>query len=253
MIDADPRRQLGAFVRTRRESLRPEAPGGRRRTPGLRREELAARAGIGTTWVTWIEQGREVNPSAHTLDRLARGLALTPAERAYLFSLAGRHDPAQGGPQAAPEAIAALVQSLQIPAYGLDPAWNVLCINAPARDLFVGLCDEAPANLLRYVFTHPAARALLPDWHDRCDRVIAEFRRDYGQGMGDARVRAVVEHLGALSPDFATRWDRQTVATREGGLRRFRHPVHGELGFVQHALCDATRGDFRLIALIPAG
>ncbi|MCK2073101.1 hypothetical protein, partial [Aeromonas caviae] len=95
--------------------------------------------------------------------------------------------------------------------------------------------------------------ALLPDWHDRCDRVIAEFRRDYGQGLGDARVRAVVEQLGATSAEFAARWDRQTVATREGGLRRFLHPVHGALAYVQHALCDVTRGDFRLIALIPAG
>ncbi|MGG2362139.1 helix-turn-helix domain-containing protein, partial [Salmonella enterica] len=89
----------------------------------------AARAGIGTTWVTWIEQGREVNPSAHTLDRLARGLALTPAERAYLFSLAGRHDPAQGGPQAAPEAIAAKRSA----ALARKVAASALCGNTDGR------------------------------------------------------------------------------------------------------------------------
>jgi len=258
MIDSEQRRQLGAFVRARRESLTPEQPAARRRTPGLRREELAARAGIGATWVTWIEQGRAVRPSATTFARLADALSLGSAERAYLFTLAARHDPADpfdAVGDAAPPAIAAVVEALPWPAYGLDPAWDVVAANAAARRLFVGLFDDrnggAP-NLLRYVFTDPEARTLLPDREARCERVMAEFRRDYGRGMHDPRVRGVVDWLCENSPLFATLWARQGVLGREGGPRRFDHPHDGPQAFVQHVLADVERGDFRLIVLIPA-
>ena len=259
MLDADHRKSLGAFVRARRESIAPDAPGPgrRRRTPGLRREELAARAGIGTTWVAWIEQGRAVRASAETLARLADGLNLTRAERAYLFTLAGRHDPADPfapPAAAAPAAIAALAERLDWPAYGLDAAWTVCCANAAARGLFVGLFDtEAePPNLLRYLFTHPQARRLLPDWAERCQRALAEFRRDYGRVLGDPRVAGVVAWLREHSDMFRDVWDRQAVLAREGGVRVFRHPRDGLLTFTQHTLADVERGDFRLVVLEPA-
>jgi transcriptional regulator with XRE-family HTH domain len=256
MIDQEQRRQLGAFVRARRESMTPDAATGRRRTPGLRREELAARAGIGGTWVTWIEQGRAVRPSAATWARLAEALCLSQAERAYLFALAARHDPADPFARAgtaAPDAIAAMVGALPCPAYGLDPAWHVVVANPAARRLFVGLFDDAGVpNLLRYIFTHPAARDLLPDHAARCERVLAEFRRDYGRGLHDPRVRAVVDRLIGESTLFAQAWARQAVLGREGGRRRFDHPLDGALTFDQHVLADVDRGDFRLIALIPA-
>ena len=247
-------RELGAFVRARRESLTPDTPGTRRRTPGLRREELAARAGIGATWVTWIEQGRDVRPSAATFARLADALNLGLAERAYMFTLAARHDPADPfGPSAngAPPALAAVVAALPYPAYGLDPAWDVVVANAAARRLFIGLFDGQP-NLLRYVFTDPRAQELLPDYETRCARVMAEFRRDYGRGMHDPRVRGVVDWLVGNSALFAELWARQGVSGREGGPRHFNHPGDGALSFVQHVLADVDRGDFRLIALIPA-
>ena len=228
MMDEEQRKALGAFVRARRESIAPDAPTRRRRTPGLRREELAARAGIGVTWVAWIEQGREVRASAETLARLADGLNLTRAERAYLFTLAARHDPADPFARAAteaPPAITALVTGLPWPAYGLDAAWNVVCANAAARRLFVGLFEgplhatDQP-NLLRYIFTSPQARALLPDWETRCRRVLAEFRRDYGRVLGDPRVASVVAWLCENSAEFRAAWDQQSVRAREGGLRR---------------------------------
>jgi len=257
MIDLEQRRQLGAFVRARRESVTPAQPGGRRRTPGLRREELADRAGIGATWVTWIEQGRAVRPSSATFARLADALNLGPAERAYLFALAARHDPdLPFGPagHAAPDAIAAMVMALPCPAYGLDPAWDVVVANPAARRLFVGLFDDGSTpNLLRYVFIHPAAHGLLPDREARCERVLAEFRRDYGRTMHDPRVRAVVDWLARESPLFARAWARQGVLGREGGERRFDHPEDGPVTYVQHVLADVERGDFRLIALIPPG
>ena len=123
MTTSEQRRLLGEFVRTHRERMRPEAPAGRRRTPGLRREELAARAGFGATWQAWIEQGREVNASPAALARLAAALELTRAERAYLFELAGRRDPESADPEPvadAPVSIRAMVGALDCPAYGLD-------------------------------------------------------------------------------------------------------------------------------------
>lgn len=266
MPSEEQRRLLGAFVRARREGLPPLEPGRRRRTPGLRREELAAQAGIGVTWVAWIEQGRNVRPSAHTLDRLADALHLAKAERAYLFTLAGRadpHDPFAPGESEAPAALEAMVRLLPCPAYGLDPAWNICCANAGAQRLFAGLFRddllerrlfEGPGhrNLLRYVFTDPDARALLPDWEVRAGRLLAEFRRDYGQNLTDPRARAVVDWLAENSADFRAAWERQAVSAREGGARLFNHPEDGLLAFTQHSLSAAERPDFKLVVLEPA-
>lgn len=254
MQTADHRRLLGAFVRARREALQPDEATRRRRTPGLRREEVAARAGIGVTWCAWIEQGREVRPSADTLSRLAGALRLSRAERAYLFELAERHDPENpfaGSAGDAPAAIAALVQALPHPAYGLDPAWNICCWNAPARALFVGLENEAERNLLRYTFTAPEARQLLPDWEQRARRILAEFRQDFGRNPTDPLARAVVDWLLDNSGLFRAAWNGQTVAAREGGARSFHHPEHGPLRFRQHTLHPAERTDFKLVMLEP--
>ena len=255
MPTEEQRRLLGAFVRARREALRPDDPGRRRRTPGLRREELAARAGIGITWCAWIEQGRDVRASADTLARLASALRLTQAERAYLFELAGRHDPDAPPPSEtgdAPAAIAALVGALDWPAYGLDPGWTICVANAAARRLFTGLFEgqERP-NLLRYMFTALAARSLIPDWDDRARRLLAEFRADYGRHLTDPRARSVIDWLSANSEAFRQAWDRQDVLDREGGLRRFLHPQDGPLCFEQHVMQAADRSDFKLVTLRP--
>lgn len=255
MLTEEHRRLLGTFVRARRESIAPDSPGRRRRTPGLRREELAARAGIGATWVAWIEQGRAVRASAETLARLADALKLTRAERSYLFSLSARHDPADPfSPPlaAAPPAIEALVGRLDWPAYGLDAAWTVCCANAAARWLLFGLFeDEEQPNLLRYVFTDPRARNLLPDWEERSRRLLAEFRRDYGLTLDDPRVAGVVDWLRENSEAFRSYWGEQAVHSRDGGLRIFRHPDDGDCRFIQHSLSDVERGDFRLVVLEP--
>ena len=127
MMTEDQRKLLGDFVRARRECLTPDPAGGRRRTPGLRREELAARAGISATWVSWIEQGRDVQASPQALARLSDALHLAPAERAYLFELAERRDPAQVVPAPsdhAPDSLIAAVNGVAFPAYGLDRFWN---------------------------------------------------------------------------------------------------------------------------------
>src|SRR6516165_7360453 len=139
----EPRRLLGAFLRTHRERLSPQAAGlavgARRRTPGLRREEASQLAGVSATWYTWLEQGRDVSASPHALARVAEALQLTGPERAYLFNLAARRDPAAA--PASPEAPPGLAQAVARfdgPAYGLDRCWNAACWNPQAARLFVG-------------------------------------------------------------------------------------------------------------------
>ena len=256
MTVADQRRLLGAFVRAHRERLRPEGAAGRRRTPGLRREELAARAGISITWCTWIEQGRDVKASPPALARLARALMLSRAERAYLFELSGVRDP--DGPAAhdiadAPPSLAAAVAAVTHPAYGLDRLWNACSWNDAASRLFQGwLSEGCPRNLLAFVFLDPAARDLIPNWKDRARRLLAEFRSDFGHSFTDPRARDLVEQLRRASTLFRQAWDEQMVLDREGGLRSFNHPSEGPLRFTQHTFLPSERPDHKLVLLIPA-
>jgi transcriptional regulator with XRE-family HTH domain len=255
MLTEDQRKLLGDFVRAHRERLAPEQPGGRRRTPGLRREELAARAGISATWVTWIEQGRDVQASPQALARLSEALNLTRAERAYLFELAGRRDPEQPAPdeiEAAPESILQAVAVAPFPAYGLDRFWNAIAWNAAAEDLFPGwLGDEGGKNLLRYIFLDPTARALIVDWQERAERVLAEFRADYGHSFNDPPMKALLDGLVAESPLFARLWRAQTVLDREGGARGFHHPRLGRIDYRQHTFRPTDRPDCKLVMLCP--
>lgn len=256
MLDPDQRRLLGDFVRAHRERVTPEASAARRRTPGMRREELAAKAGISATWCAWIEQGREVQASPDALGRMARALALSRAERAYLFELSGRRDPELADSDPAPEAPAslrAIVAALADPAYGLDPLWNACCWNKAAEELFVGWLDgDHQRNLLRFVFLEPSARRLIPDWEDRARRLLAEFRADYGQSFRDARVRALADELVDRSRLFASTWNDQGVQHRAGGLREFVHPKDGPLSFEQHTFNPAERRDYKLVVLVSA-
>jgi transcriptional regulator with XRE-family HTH domain len=253
--EADRKTQLGAFIRAHRESLAPEPSAGRRRTPGLRREELADRAGISATWCAWIEQGRDVQVSPQALARLAQALALTRAERAYLFELAGRRDPQAPAPDETAEAPASLreaVAALAYPAYGLDRLWNACCWNEAAAGLFTGwLSADCQRNLLRFVFVEPAARTLIPHWQDRARRLLAEFRADYSRGLNDPRLRAMVDGLRLDSALFNREWNAQSVRGREGGLRHFMHPVEGALTYMQHSFSPADRPDYKLVILVP--
>ncbi|WP_334183108.1 helix-turn-helix transcriptional regulator [Novosphingobium sp.] len=255
MNSEEQRKLLGSFIRSHRERIKPDVEVRRRRTPGLRREELATRAGIGVTWCAWIEQGRDVGVSAETLARIAKALSLTPAERAYLFELGGRRDPA-GPPvspiDSAPASVAALVMTLSVPAYGLDRLWNASCWNPAAENLFAGwLGPKGERNLLRYTFLSPSARILLPDWEQRARRVLAEFRADCARLMNDPSLDALASDLREKSDLFAHEWDAQSVSAREGGIRTFVHPLDGPLSFAQHTFSAAERTDHKLVALIP--
>lgn len=253
MTDTHRRQMLGAFIRGHRSRLTPARPGTRRRTPGLRREELADAAGLGVTWITWLEQGRDVQPSVAALSRLAEALQLSPAERASLFDLAGKKDPRAVSDQVddLSPALLALPRLMSAPAYLLDHTWTARAWNDAAAALFVGWLDaDAPdRNLLRYVFLHPAARELIVDWENRARRLAAEFRADFHRRPADDAMQALVEQLRQDSALFAQCWDKQDVLRREGGERRFRHPVRGELGFVQTTLLVALQMEIKLVCL----
>jgi transcriptional regulator with XRE-family HTH domain len=253
MTDTHQRQMLGAFIRAHRARLTPARPGSRRRTPGLRREELADAAGLGVTWITWLEQGRDVQPSVAALARLADALQLSAAERASLFDLAGKKDPHAGAENVddLSPALLALPGLVSAPAYLLDHTWTARAWNGAAAALFVGWLDPdaSDRNLLRYVFLHPAARDLIVDWDTRARRLAAEFRADYHRRPADADMQALVEQLCRDSALFAACWDRQDVLHREGGARRFRHPVDGELRFVQTTLLVALQMEIKLVCL----
>lgn len=260
LLSADQRRALGSFLRSQRERLRADDAGppgpraGRRRTPGLRREEVAQLSGVSPTWYAWIEQGRDISVSVAALARVAGALRLSPAERGYLFELARRRDPAAPEVGAAEREGAAelrpVLEALTQPAYLLDPLWRALAWNAPARELFADWLGGAAPSLLDYVFGDPRARSFIPDWPDRARRIAAEFRADTAGRPGDPRLRAVVERLSALSTDFASVWADHSVLAREGGARAFQHPGQGLVRYTQTTLTPAGWLGCKLVVLV---
>jgi transcriptional regulator with XRE-family HTH domain len=251
------RQQLGEFLRSQRARLSPNLfglPGGtRRRTPGLRREEVAQLGGLSTTWYTWLEQGRDISLSAHALGRLANVLKFSAAERAYLFDLAGKRDP-QGTSEAEPAAPAALLASLQTiagPAYVLDHLWNALGWNEAAAALFTGWLDgDNDRNLLHFIFLNPAGQLLIDGWEARARRAIAEFRIDYGHHLDEPAMQTLVRRLTTESPFFAHAWPIHSVTGREGGIRRFSHPQRGLIELQQITFNPTIRPDLKLVMLV---
>lgn len=252
--DKNQRHELGAFLRARREAL-PAAGTGRRRTPGLRREEVAAAANVSTTWYIWAEQGRDISLSPQALARLAGALKLTPAERAYLFALASRLDPnppAEPAQTQLPADLASLPEAIATPAYILDASYNGCAWNAPARSLFSPWLESGELNLLRYVFLHGGARHFIQNWPERAQRLAAEFHAETGQKPDAPARRAMAEALLRESPDFAQYWNSHIVLAREGGERNFLHPQQGALQYIQHNLIPSTHPGYRLVILIQA-
>jgi len=258
------RRALGEFLKSQREQTSPTTAGlppmalaGRRRTPGLRREEVAQLCGISVTWYTWIEQGRTDSVSPQALARIADALQLPRAKRGYLFELAAKKDPSAPAHDEeaaiAPE-ITEVVHSLRAPAYLLDRYWNAVAWNSAARKLFAGWLDVRCErhNLLHFMFCTAAAQSLTGDWEQRARRVVAEFRADCGQALDDPQMTALVDELSASNVFFKRAWGLQDVVEREGGERRFHHPLLGQLRYRQVNFRVANRPDLKLVTLMPA-
>jgi transcriptional regulator with XRE-family HTH domain len=260
---SDPKPLLGEFIRAHRDRISPEdaglARGLRRRAKGLRREELAQLCDISPTWLTWIEQGRAVSLSTRTLSQIARALALTPAERAYLFDLAALRDPETpaasadaDGASALHEVLTGALSNIKSPAYVLDHAWNAVEWNRPATSLFVGWLGRSAdeRNLLNYTFLDPQARGFIDDWPGRARRLVAEFRADRSASLQEPGTRAQVETLRRASADFDRLWREQNVLEREGGERVFMHPVRGRLSYRQLTLRVAQAPGLKLVMLM---
>lgn len=250
-LPPDQRRLLGAFLRARREAL--PANTGRRRTPGLRREEVAQLAGLSTTWYTWAEQGRDIALSPAALSRLAGALRLTPAERAYLFELARRRDPAPhpAPADAVPPSLVAVVDATIAPAYLLDRLWHARAWNAAAARLFSPWFESGETCLLRYVFLDPGAPAFIGEWEDRARRLIAEFRADTAHDPADPAMRALLRGLMEESEGFVRFWNNHAVLGRTGGVRTFNHPADGVLRYEQVTLTPVAHPDNKLVILLP--
>ena len=237
MDDQDRRRELGHFVRTRRERLSPKSvglpKGAARRTPGLRREEVAQLASVSVTWYTWLEQGRDINVSAQALNTIARALRMDRTERTHLFMLARQPLPPQPPPdeEATPVLRRVLANVGISPAYVTGRRWNVLAWNEAAEVVFgdFGAKIGRERNLLWRSFTDMEWRRRIVDWETHAQCIMAQFRVAYGQHVGDDACTQLVRDLQQISPEFARWWPRHDVRERPGGRKEFRHPTAGVL------------------------
>jgi transcriptional regulator with XRE-family HTH domain len=254
------RAELADFLRRKRAALQPAdvglPGGGRRRTPGLRREEVALLAGVGATWYTWLEQGRDVRASLDVLDALARALELTPAERTHLILLGrGEEAPAIEPPaeEAAP-AVRRLVESLDpTPAYLLGRRWDYLAWNRACAALFgdFGAVPRAARNHLWQLFMDPRRRALMPDWPEHSRLVVAKFRADSARQLGDPAFEELLAALRQASPEFCKVWKRHEVAQSGQGRKRLHHPEAGSLEFDHGVFHPTEAPDQRLVLYSP--
>jgi transcriptional regulator with XRE-family HTH domain len=255
------RAELADFLRTRRASLLPEdvglPAGGRRRTPGLRREEVAQLAGVGATWYTWLEQARDVRASFDVLESLARALRLSPAERGHLILLGrGEQGPACQPPaERASPTLKRLVENLgPSPAYIMGRRWDYLAWNLAWRVLasWEPGRDPSTRNHIWLTFMDPARRTLMPDWERAARRLVAKFRADSARHIGDPAFERLIESLRAASPEFRRWWERHEVAGGGEGRKELLHPVAGRLVF-EHAVFRHEASDQRLVLYSPLG
>jgi len=254
------REELADFLRMRRASLKPEdvglPNGGRRRTPGLRREEVAQLAGVGSTWYTWLEQGRDVRASLDVLEALSRAMRLTPAERTHLILLGrGEEAPACKPPaERISPTIRRLIENLgPAPAFVLGRRWDYLAWNRAACALFGDFAriPRAARNHLWLTFMDPARRELCPDWVRVARLAVAKFRADSASHIGDPSFEELIQALRQSSLEFCRAWKRHEVARTGEGRRELVHPVEGTLVF-EHAVFNPTEApEQRLILYSP--
>jgi transcriptional regulator with XRE-family HTH domain len=243
---ADPRRvEFGDFLRSRREKLTPKAvgipDGRRRRTVGLRREEVAELAGIGVDWYIRLEQGRTVNPSVTTVDALARALRLSKAEHAHLRALARDADRRSFSLEIVPDSIRHMVENIHQPAYVTGRRWDVLAWNAAAEDIFAfGRLGAADRNILINMLINPQSKRLFgDDWSVMAKHMVAQFRATHDLWAGDPAFIELLERLRNGNPEFGAWWETHDVRNVVSGRKRLHHPKRGLLYF-EHASFQAN-------------
>ena len=251
---------LGEFLRARREAASrtelgfPAVP--RLRTAGLRREEVAVLSGVSATWYTWLEQGRDINPSKQVLDAVSRALRLSPAEHDYVLALGGYTAAPVGigtlGPP--PPHIQRFLDALAgYPAFAIGPTWTILAWNRAYAALYPGVqtTDAADRNLLALVFTDPAIRELLPDWEIDSQRFLAEFRAEAGPRVGEPSYTQLIDRLSADSEHFRAGWQASSIERFASRERRFFHSRVGELLLEHHQLTPADAPEIQIVAYLP--
>lgn len=253
------RADLSDFLKSRRARISPTSvglPNGRRRlTPGLRREELADLAGVGLTWYTWLEQGRDIRVSAEVLNRIATALKLESAERIHLFRLAGHEPPAR---ESAAEVLSPRLRRV-LDAWDPYPAH----ITGRRRDLvgcnraseLVHMWSQLPVdrqNVLWALFMLPMARRLHPDWEQQVPVAVAALRAEAGRDLGDPDYQALINELVRGSPEFAALWARHDVRGRLEGSKLYDHPQLGRLEFEYTPFEITEQPSLRLYLFTPA-
>jgi len=256
---------LGQLLRSRRERLAPAdvglPPGSRRRTAGLRREEVALLANLSTTYYTFLEQGRPVRPSAQVLDALAAALRMDAAERSYLHVLAHGGPDGNGAPTAAPAerldpAVAGLVRRLDpFPTYVKGRRWDVLAANDAARELFTDWRALPPGerNLVRWMFTTDRAREVYAEWESEAKAMLGRFRLAAARHRGDPGFEALIAGLQAESEQVRRWWPRHDVTAIGSGSKKLRHPTLGLVDYAHVVLQVADSPDQTLVTFSPAG
>lgn len=251
--------ELAEFLKSRRERLTPEEvglpSGGRRRTPGLRREEVATLARVGLSWYTWLEQGREISVSSTFLDNLSRALKLDATERRHLYLLAQQRPPCEPGRTwcTVPPLIIRLIEDLDArPSYVLNLRWDVLAWNDAADRLF-GFSEQIPErrNLLWMLFTSKRLRQLLDPWEGQAVQIFSSFRRDFVQGTQDADIVGLVKDLERVAPEFCDWWNRQDIHGPCQGIRYFRLDGIGQMVFEHTTLTVDVDRHLRLVYYAP--
>ena len=231
------RGELSAFLRSRRERISPQqvglSPMGRRRTPGLRREEVAQLAGVGVTWYTWLEQGRDIKVSEQVLEAISRTLMLDRDERSHLLNLAGAIDQAMAAQCAAvpPQLRLMLAQLDPFPASVVNAKYDLLAYNRTYARLIDDLDAVPPEdrNCMWLCFTDPAWRKALIDWEDGATRMVANLRWLMADHIAEPSWKSLVKRLLAASPEFAERWERHEVRSIENKTKHVRNPIVGTL------------------------
>lgn len=251
------RKALGDFLRARRHALKPEVVGiqarQRRRTPGLRREEVAELAGIGVDWYIRLEQGRDINPSAATIDALANTLRLNAAEHDHLRALSRAFEGAIYRREEVPETVMRIVDALDQPAYVTSVRWDVLAWNQAADDLFAfSRVREEHRNTMIAVLLNPKVRELFgKGWEDEARRMTAEFRATFDLWSHDISFIALFEQLTAESREFRKWWKTHDIQRVKSGRKSLSHPKKGSIDVEYAAFQLIEDPGFKLVIYAP--
>ena len=251
---------LGAFLKDRRTRMDPAAFGfskGRRRTPGLRREEVAQRANISPTWYTWLEQGRGGAPSADVLDRIAAGMMLTEPEREHLYMLGlGRLPEVRyKAVHGVTPRLQSLLETLEFcPAIIKNATWDVIAWNRAAATLLVDYAQLPPEgrNILRMMFANPSMRAVQDDWTSVARYVVGAFRAAAIRAGASEEITRLVEELSRVSPEFETMWRDNEISAQAEGTKRLHHPQLGALEMDISGFAVEGRPELSMIVYNPA-